>query len=386
MLAIFRLGHKFLRRRLTLAAFVTLISAGGASAQLPTDQTVTLRLPEVTPHWVYVLSPGYPSFLTSAYIVDGDSMKFIGMLAGGLISNFELAPDHHELYTIDTFYSRFSRGERTDVVSIFAGKTLEPLGEVVIPPKRMLVVLKRNATGISSDGRFLMVTNFTPATSISVVDLKARKFAGEIDTPGCMEALIAGSRRFNSICSDGSLLTVDLDESGKATNKKQGHPFFNVEKDPVFEHPAMMNGRAYFVSYHGKVYPADLSAADPRFDPAWGMVSDEEASKGWRPGGWQLVAGQAKEGLLYVLMHQGGEWTHKQAGSEVWVFGVGSRRRISRIVLPEPGDSVAVSQDAKPLLFVTNIKSGTMQVFSAETGAYRGKIDQLGVPFLVYNP
>ena len=357
-----------------------------AAAQLPNDQTVTLPLPAITPHWVYVVSPGYPSFLTNAYILDGDSMSVVGMVAGGLASNFEIAPDHHELYTIDTFYSRFSRGERTDVVSIFNGKTLEPAGEVAIPPKRMLVVLKRNATGISSDGRFLMITNFTPATSISVVDLKARRFVGEIDTPGCMEALVSGPRRFDSICSDGSLLTVDLDESGKAANKRQGSPFFSVEKDPVFEHPAIMNGRAYFVSYHGQVYPADLSGATAKFDPAWPLASVQEAAKGWRPGGWQLLAGHAREGLLYVLMHQGGEWTHKQAGSEVWVFDVSSRRRLNRIVIPEAGDSIAVSQDQKPLLFVTTLKSGTMQVFSAQSGAYRGKINQLGVPFLLYNP
>jgi hypothetical protein len=37
----------------------------------------------------------------------------------------------------------------------------------------------------SSDGRWLFVQNATPASSVTVVDLKARKFAAEIPTPGC---------------------------------------------------------------------------------------------------------------------------------------------------------------------------------------------------------
>jgi hypothetical protein len=61
-------------------------------------------------------------------------------------------------------------------------------------------------------------------------ELKVRQFVGEIDSPGYMEELVSRPRRPDSIRSDSSLQTVDLDESGKKANKRQGRPF-NVEKD-----------------------------------------------------------------------------------------------------------------------------------------------------------
>ena len=48
------------------------------------------------------------------------------------------------------------------------------------------------------DGRFVIVYNFTPTQSVSVVDVQARKFVGEIDTAGCGMVYAAGPRRDRS--------------------------------------------------------------------------------------------------------------------------------------------------------------------------------------------
>jgi methylamine dehydrogenase heavy chain len=51
-------------------------------------------------------------------------------------------------------------------------------------------------------------------------------------------------------------------------------------------------------------------------------------------------------------MHQGRDWTHKNSGTEVWEFDATTGKRLQRVKLPEPAQSIAVSQDADALLYV----------------------------------
>ena len=120
--------------------------------------------------------------------------------------------DGREIYLAETFYTRGTRGERTDVVSIADAITLQSKGEVVIPPKRCEHTSWVAGSALSDDGRFLAVFNMNPATSLSIVDVAERRFVTEIDTPGCSLVYAAGPRRFLSLCADGTALVVTLDE------------------------------------------------------------------------------------------------------------------------------------------------------------------------------
>jgi methylamine dehydrogenase heavy chain len=51
-------------------------------------------------------------------------------------------------------------------------------------------------------------------------------------------------------------------------------------------------------------------------------------------------------------MHQGKAWTHKNSGTEVWQVDATNGRRLQRIKLREPAQSVAVSPDDDPLVYV----------------------------------
>ena len=190
----------------------------------------------------------------------------------------------------------------------------------------------------------------TPATSVTIVDMKARKFLGEIETPGCAQVTATANRQFFSMCADGSMLTVQFDDAGKETSKKQSKPLFDPNTDPMFDQPAVVGDKAYFISYHGMVLPVDFAGAEAVAQPAWSMLRMPNGQK-WRPGGWQTVTYNAKSGLLYALMHQGGEWTHKQFGTEVWVFNAQTHQRVERIKLKTPGYSIMVSNAEKPILF-----------------------------------
>ncbi len=360
----------------------------GALAQMPPNEQVTvLQLPAASPHWVATMTPLAGSIMmTPIVLIDGDTQQVLGNLSGGLAAMFAASPDHKYFYMADTFYSRGTQGDRTDVLTIYDATHLSRIGEIPITSKRQLALADPSSMGVTPDGRFVLMLNLTPATSVTAVDLEGKKVAGEIQTPGCSEILILGKREFASVCADGSMLTTDFDDSAKATaQKRTAKPFFDVEKDPVFQLPAIIDKKAYFVSYHGVVYPMDLGSSPAQPADTWSLLSDKEKKEGWRPGGRQPVAGYAPGHLIFVLMHQGGEWTQKVGGPEVWVYDVNEHKRVSRIPLPLLSNAILVSQDDNPLLFALVTSDSKLQVLSALKGRYLGTVNEVSMhPYTMF--
>lgn len=382
-----------MRRLMQGLAMVCALSLGGVApsvGQVPPEEGASVAvLPAPAPHWVFLyqltsLGSFAPSSVT---IFDADSGRILGMLTGGLGSSFAMAPDRSAYYMADTFFSRGSRGERTDVVTIYDGKTLNPSGEVVLPGGRQLTAQDNVTIGITPDGKLLLVANMTPATSATVVDIATKKVLGQIEMSGCVEVLITGARQFVSLCGDGSMLTTDFDDSGKATSQKRtAAPFFDPDKDPVYALPAIVGTTAYFLSYGGTIYPVDLSTDPATPGASWSLLSADEAAKKWKPGGIQALAVHPKAGLLYVLMHQGGEWTHKLPGIDVWVYDVKTRKRVKQLKLKERADAIMATQDDQPLLVAAMPfhppSPGNVQFYSATDGKQLGVVHDIMVaPF-----
>jgi methylamine dehydrogenase heavy chain len=355
-----------------------------ARAQEPADEQVTVReLPAPSLHWglVYSLATLGSFSPSSVTIVDGDSQKVLGTIDGGLGSGFAVAPDHSQFFMADTFYSRGARGDRTDVVTFYDGKTLNPTGEVIIPPKRQLTAQDNMTTSVTPDGQMLLVANMTPATTATVVDIRNRKVLNEIEMTGCTEVLVTGNRQFVSLCGDGSMMTTDFDDGGKATSQRRmPQPFFSPDQDPVYALPAMIGTEAYFLSYNGMIYPVDLSTDPATAGKPWSLLEAEDTAKLWKPGGVQQLAVNRSKGQIYVLMHQGGAWTHKDPGKEVWVYDVKTQKRLKKLSLQRPVDAIMATQDSKPLLFaemqsVPPLTLGYVQVYAAGSGRLMGTVE-----------
>ena len=342
-------------------------------------------------------------------LFDADSGRFLGMLNGGtgiVAPNF--SPDRREIYLAETHYSRGTRGTRTDVVTIYDALSLAAVAEVVIPPKRADFVHWMASSALSDDGRFLAVFNLTPATSLSIVDVEERRFVGEIAAPGCSLVYAAGPRRFAMLCGDGSLLVIGLDERGREIHKKRSTPFFEPFEDPVTEKAVRIGDRWLFVSFDGIVHPVDVSQQTPRFEPSWSLVDEDDRARSWRIGGAQHLAVHERSGRLYSLMHQGGPDSHKQPGSEIWVYDIAEQRRVQRIevgnpmaalarqtldlepggiaagllawLLPNPGvDRILVSQDDSPLLFSGTTFPPALMVNDAISGEYLSDFSEPGI-------
>lgn len=324
--------------------------------------------------WVLIHDLNFASILDGKLaLVDTRSADrpLKGLVRAAQFANELVAPDRGEIYTAETFYSRLTRGERTDAITIWDMKTLQPKGEIVLPGgKRQLSVTYPNVFQFTNGGKWALVANFTPAQSITVVDLEGRKVLGEIDLPGCTQIYPSGQRGFSSLCADGSIFSVTLDEKGQAASSSSVARVQDIDRQPLFGTPAMVGRTAWFVSYYGMVQGIDLSGPVAR--PLPGTFSVGKADGGapqWRPGGWQVIASDAK-GLLYVLMSPNGkEGSHKDGGTEVWVIDPVRKMRLSRIALKGQGLAIAVTREDAPQLIVARA-DGVIDVHDAATGAF----------------
>ncbi len=401
------------RRPLLGALAVWLVASGVALAAETVGQVMTL--PERPgPHWFWLSD----ILLHRTALFDADTGGLLGQISSGTAGvGFVIAPlfspDHREIYLAETYYARGVRGTRTDVVTVYDAATLRPLGdEIQIPAERAEYFPGVAANALSDDGRFMAVFNLTPRTSVSIVDVKARRFTAHVETPGCSLVYAAGARRFLMLCANGAALSVLLDDEGGTARLERSEPFFDPQKDPVTEKAVRRGSEWLFVSFEGVVHPVDVSGEKPRFGETWSLVDDADRRASWRIGGGQHLAVHAASGRLYALMHQGGPDTHKDAGTEIWVYDLGTRRRVQRIpvvnplagfvgeqlaqsgrrraarftdwllpkVLPNPGvERILVTQDEHPVLVASASIPPTLTIHDAMTGAVVRHISEPGL-------
>ena len=338
------------------------------------------------PHWVWIYDMAASSMPDGrAYLYDGDTARVLGMLNTGYSFNALNIPGHYrEVYSAETYYSRTTRGERTDVVSIYDPFKMVPVGEIVIPSKRASTIPRLADSALTDDDRFMAVFNLTPASSLSIVDLVNRQFTEEILTPGCTMAYPAGDRRLFSLCGDGSLLMVNLTAAGTAEAIEKSEPFFDVHQDPILETGARHGDTWYFVSVLGKIHPVDISGDQPVFPEPWSYLDEEERQADWRIGGMQAVSLHSVRQHLYLLMHQGGFFTYEDPGPEIWVYDLATRKRLRKIITRQPSASIVVSQDDEPLLYTITGDLSALDIYDASSGEYLRSAGELGItPFLL---
>jgi methylamine dehydrogenase heavy chain len=399
-------------RNWSLAFILLFLTASlAARADVPTEspgRSEKLTQP-FSPHWVWVGD----LILERIALVDLDSGRFLGLINGGYGTISPLfSTKRAEVYLPATYYARRTRGERTDVFEIYDATTLSPVDEVRLPPMRAIDAVSLGHSALSDDERFALVFNWTPRTSLSVVDVEKRTLAGEIDIPGCSLIYTAGTRRFFSLCADGSALTITIDDNGHEVSKERSQPFFDPTKDPVTEKAVRFRDQWIFVSFEGKAYPVDVSAAQPRFPEPWSLLSEEDQKASWRVGGLQHLAVHVGTGRLYSLVHRGGKDTHKDPGDEVWVYDIQHHKRTQRIKLRSPGLTVygfplefgrrwawpfnrmsdwlidtftpafvthiQVTSDTQPLLFTASQFSGAVGVYDAMSGQFVRHVTPVG--------
>ena len=378
----------------TVAAAAVLAAALGAPAlaTLPSDighgpTMATLAMP-ASKHWVWVNDFVFPHMADGmAYLIDGDTGRYLGTLSTGYsFTHLLLSRDGTLIYSPETYFSRGTRGKRTDVVTLYDAGTLQVRGEIRIPPKRASNMPMMADEVLTDDGRFLLIYNFTPAQSITVVDTRTRKFVREIQTPGCALAYPTGPRSFFSVCGDGSLLLVNLDDRGGARQRRT-QPLLAMGSDPVTEKAVRIGTTWYFVSFDGRIYPLEAGPNKAVVGPSWWLTSAQERREGWRPGGLQELAVDAAQSRLYAIMHRGDITTHKDPGKDVWVYNLPDGRRVQQIALRGLASSIQLSGGPRPLLYSIFVGGPGLDIYDAASGKLLRSVAEVGTtPTLLVTP
>jgi methylamine dehydrogenase heavy chain len=340
---------------------LTVLLAGllpAAQAQIPPEEIRVEVMSEPGPNW-FISKTG-----NGGYIFDGETGEMQGLLSlSRRTPAVAVSRSRREFYAAESYMARAVRGERTDLVAVYDFENLSPIAEIIIP-NHMARLSVRNHLGLLNNGRHLAVLNMNPGHSVSIVDVVERLFIYEISTPGCAVILPVGEADFLMVCGDGTLQLIQLDLSGYETNRVRSEVFFDVQEDAIFDRTARTADGWLLITHSGVVYEVSTDGAEINIGEPWSIVPEDEP--GWRPGGGEFLSVHQATGLLYVAMHEGPVDTHHEPGEQVWVMNLNSRRRLLKLELESPADSLTVTQEAQPKLIIADDDGGT-QVYDALT-------------------
>jgi methylamine dehydrogenase heavy chain len=297
----------------------------------------------------------------------------------GLVNVSQMTPAiqpndaRREFYATNIFWSRGNYGERTDLLVVHDYENLAPVAEIEIPQKSMIIGF-RNYIGLLSGGNHVASSNMTPAQSVSITDIANRTFVGEISTPGCSLILPVDNNDFLTICGDGTLMLVQVDDNGNESNRVRSPQFFDLQEDAVYDRPVPSNEGWQLFTHGGTAMHVTVDGDDIDIGDPWAMVTEEEREEGWWPGGGQLATLHRDLGLFYLIMHQGERYSHHEAGNQVWVFSTRGQRKIGTIEFENPLDNIMVTQEAEPKLIVGE-ENGETHVYDALTFIYERTIE-----------
>jgi len=355
------MNHKF-----ALAVSVGIALGGTTAIAADLEPEISKTIPAITAkNRVYAADIAINHIADGKlHIVDADSGNYLGMIGIGFTGQITLSNDKREILVATGYLSRGQRGDRADIVEVWDADTLKFKYEIPISDKRAMALQYEGLMRLSADGRWLFVQNATPATSVSVIDMQAKKMVGELAMPGCwaIYPVNADSKRFASLCGDGTIQTLTIDDNGAEAARKTSAKLFDADADAWFMQGEQVGDDYYFVSFKGNVARVNVAGETASVAETWPLANKAEMQKGWRPGGYQPLAVHGDSNRLYVAMHAGGvEGSHKNPAKQIWAFDTKTKKRIARM----PGHaaiSLEPSTDGKRL-YAIDIEKASIVIF-----------------------
>ena len=383
---------------LILAAVAGLSYTAAATAQppppLPIEKTgIVESLPKTYPEsWFLVHDAAFFSMSDGkVYVIDTAAETVAEQVKGTfnvvLMGNILQSEKRAEIYAVETFHSRGTRGDRLDVVTVWDQENLSAVDEIILPgAKRFMGMPQRYAMLLMNNDRWLAVANFSPATSVTLIDLDKREIINQIATPGCTFTYPTGKLGFSSLCADGRFMSTELDSAGQVVAQTRTEPFFSSDDSPIYERPAVIGDTAYFPTIAGLVFPVDMSGEVAKVGEPWHLVPEAERGENWAPGGIGLID-RDDNGRFYIIMHPDAkDGSYQGGGPEVWVYDAARQQRVKRIPVKEWGLSLAVSRGKQPVLMVVNPGDMSLEMYDPESGEFIRKITDFGqqTPLMVH--
>lgn len=339
---------------------------------------MTLESPKAS--WFYVRG-GWGSAGSS--IFDAGTGKMVGMVNTSRDSDMAIDPAGKFYYVAETIWSKVNRGTRQDLVSVYDSKTLKLISEIPTPGRLIVGGFTTNFV-LTDDGKTAYDYNFDPASSVNIIDMVKRKFVRAVELPGCAGMIPNPGVGFSSLCADGTIATVAI--KGATQDITRTEPFFDAAADPIFSNTVYdrKKKQVVMVSYTGLIRTASIGgkvevSAPFSIQEAGGMkpADVKPLDIAWYPGGMQPIALHRPSGTLWVLMHKGEYWSHKEGAEEIWGVDLATKKLVKRIpVEGEPGN-IQITQDDAAMIMVNSYK-GKALVIDSKTGEVKHEIENAG--------
>jgi len=362
--------------------------AGTVSTEPEESNVKTLAAPK--PSWVFV-QRGF--VIPGTAIYDTATGKYLAQIETATLGDLAIDPAGKHYYAAETDWSRRLHGTRQDFISVYDSATLKLEGDIDIPG-RILVGGREHNFIVSDDGKTAYVYNFSPISSVNIVDLTKRKFVRSFELPGCADLILNPGIGLAALCSDGSLASINL--TGAKEEISRTEPFFSATADPIFDNVQYdkAKGEVVMLSYTGLIYTAKLGAK-PTVSAPFSIQEAAGVRKGetkpldvnWYPGGGQQYALHRATGHLFVLMHAGEYWSHKDGGTEIWDVDLAAHKVVKRMTVGGHPSVINVTQEASPKLVVVSDGDGNepasgapgaVQIIDPATGKVEHSIKNVG--------
>ncbi|MEZ6001113.1 amine dehydrogenase large subunit [Hyphomonas sp.] len=317
---------------------------------------------------VFVASPSWGG-AGAVTILSADDLSYKGNFATGMTTQFFLGPDAAVGYVASAFPERITYGPVKAYFQKFDVNTLETTQEIEIPPQFAQTQAQQPGMSISADGKWAYIQNATPATSVTVLDLKAGTVASEIPNPGCWGIYLAEKGlKFSSLCGDGTMLTVELNSKGKLKNQAYSDPIFDVDADPLYVHSQRIDGNLVFTTYGGTFVTVSDKGKKATVLDSWSYTDGIEGD--WAPGGYEILAYNEPNGIMFVPMHPDAkDGSHKNGATELWAIDMKAKTVLYRSYV-EHMTHIAVTDDAEaPVLFGVNSHGGDVYRYEIDPTA-----------------
>lgn len=351
----------------TVAALACLAAAGlvqAADAFQPETLTVEARIKPGAN--LFVLDQRWNG-ASRLNVMSVDDLSSKGLMSIGLLSQFTLSKDRRTAWAVSSYPRRIMYGAQESVLQEFDVATLSLKREVIIPEKAVLSTPQTSFLRLTADERYALLQNATPASSVSVVDLKTGTLLVEVPTPGCWGIFPATSGlRFSSLCGDGTLASYQIAADGKLSAPVKSEKFFDADRDPVYVHAERIGQDWLFLSFNGNLLR--MTDAQPKARLVSKFSITEGVAGQWAPGGAEVMAYNPSHQVLFVAMHPDAkEGSHKDRAKEVWAVDLKKQKLLSRSVV-EGVNSLTVTEGVAPVLFGMN-DEGDLQRYEVDPEA-----------------
>jgi methylamine dehydrogenase heavy chain len=354
-------------KRLALIGCACLGLVPAARAQDPIEpETLTVEL---------AISPGPNVFsvdqnwsgASRINVLSADDLSNKGNITPGLQVQAVLSGDGATLYTTSNYPERIVFGPTVTVLHEWDVATLSLKREIEIPAKSAMVETQLAMLSLVDDGKYVLVQNATPATSVTVVDLAAGAVLAEVPTPGCWGAIpVATGAAFLTLCGDGSMAVHRFAPDGAASAAFRLADAFDPDFDPLFTNPAQAGENLYFVSFNGNIVHVTFSDTAAEVAGAFPIT---EGIEDWAPGGSEVIAYHAGTGVAFVLMHSGAaDGSHKDAAEEIWAVDIAGQSVLYRSVANHER-SITVTHSSPPVVFAASDDTSTVYRYEVDPDA-----------------